>query len=293
MSATLVLETRQVYGGYEGRAVLRGVDLRVAAGGFVGIIGPNGAGKSTLLRVLAGVLAPSSGEMLLMGRPLAHYRRREVARLLAVVPAPTTPFFSFTVREFVTMGRTPYLGRMQSDRPEDRAIVDAALVAADSSTLAERPITEISAGEWQRVNIARALAQEPHILLLDEPTAFLDLGHQREIFELLARLNREQGLTVVCVSHDLNLAAEYCPRLAVLAEGRIYAEGSPAAVVTEETIAEVYRAPVQVDHGPAGRPRVTLLSEAALARGRGDTPDGGLAHPAPARRRGHRDGERP
>ncbi len=262
-----MLEIRQVHGGYEGRPVLQGVDLRVAAGDFLGIIGPNGAGKSTLLRVMAGVLAPTQGETLLMGRPLAQQRRREVARLLAVVPAPSTPLFSFTVREFVTMGRTPYLGRLQSDRPEDRRVVDEALVAADSGALADRPITEISAGEWQRVNVARALAQQPHLLLLDEPTAFLDLGHQREIFELLARLNREQGLTVVCVSHDLNLAAEYCPRLAVLAEGRIFAEGSPEAVVTEAIITEVYRAPVQIDRGPAGRPRVTLLSEAALARG--------------------------
>ena len=257
--------------------MLQGVDLRVPAGDFLGIIGPNGAGKSTVLRVMAGVLAPTQGEVLLLGRPLHQYRRREVARLLAVVPAPTTPIFSFTVREFVTMGRTPYLGRLQSDRPEDRRIVDEALAAADSEALAERPITEISGGEWQRVNIARALAQQPHILLLDEPTAFLDLGHQREIFELLARLNREQELTVVCVSHDLNLAAEYCPRLAVLAEGRIYAEGPPEVVVTEETIAKVYRAPVRVDHGPAGKPRVTLLSEAALAQG--DGPDGSRLFP--------------
>ncbi len=267
-----MLEMIQVEGGYEGRPVLQGLDLSVPAGDFLGIIGPNGAGKSTLLRVMAGVLAPVHGQMLLLGRPLGQYRRREIARLLAVVPAPTTPIFSFTVREFVTMGRTPYLGRLQSDGPEDRQIVDEALAAADSAALAERPITEISGGEWQRVNIARALAQQPRVLLLDEPTAFLDLGHQREIFELLGRLNREQELTVVCVSHDLNLAAEYCPRLAVLAEGRVYAEGPPEAVVTEESIAEVYRTPVCVDRGPAGRPRVTLLSEAALAGGENRKP---------------------
>lgn len=267
VSATFVLWAKQVSGGYEERPVLRGVDLAVAAGDFLGIIGPNGAGKSTLLRVMAGVLAPTAGEMLLLGKPLGHYRRREVARILAVVPAPATPIFSFSVREFVTMGRTPYLGRLQSDSLEDRRLVDESLAAADATALAERPITELSGGEWQRVNIARALAQQPRVLLLDEPTAFLDLGHQREIFELLARLNRDQGLTVICVSHDLNLAAEYCPRLAVLAEGRIYADGPPETVVTVATISEVYHAPVTVDRGPAGRPRVSLLSEAALAQG--------------------------
>lgn len=267
-----ILEARQVDCGYEQRPVLRSVSLAVAAGDFLGVIGPNGAGKSTLLRVLAGVLFPVHGEVRLLGRPLAQYRRQQVARVLAVVPTPSTPVFSFSVREFVTMGRTPYLGRLQSDRPEDRRIVDEALAAADSLPLAERPITEISAGEWQRVNIARALAQQPQILLLDEPTVFLDLGHQREVFELLARLNREQNLTVVCISHDLNLATEYCPRLVVLAEGRVYAEGPPEAVVTEEMVATVYRAPVRVDRGPAGKPRVTLLSEAALALSEGKRP---------------------
>jgi iron complex transport system ATP-binding protein len=265
LSAPFVLWAKQVSGGYEERPVLRGVELAVPAGEFLGIIGPNGAGKSTLLRVMAGVLTPTEGEMLLLGRPLGQYRRREVARILAVVPAPASPLFSFSVREFVTMGRTPYLGRLQSDRPEDQRLVEEALAAADATALTDRPITELSGGEWQRVNIARALAQQPRLLLLDEPTAFLDLGHQREIFELLARLNREQGLTVVCISHDLNLAAEYCPRLAVLAEGSICADGTPEQVVTEGHIAAVYHVPVRVDRGPGGRPRVSLLSEAALA----------------------------
>jgi iron complex transport system ATP-binding protein len=290
VAVEFVLWAKQVSGGYEARPVLRGVELAVGAGDFLGVIGPNGAGKSTLLRVMAGVLAPSAGEMLLLGRPLGQYRRREVARILAVVPAPSSPLFSFSVREFVTMGRTPYLGRLQSDRPEDRRLVDESLAAADATGLAERPITELSGGEWQRVNIARALAQQPRVLLLDEPTAFLDLGHQREIFELLSRLNREQGLTVVCVSHDLNLAAEYCPRLAVLAEGAIYADGAPAQVITEETIAAVYHAPVRVDRGPSGQPRVSLLSEAALALGDGpDTsPTGAGSYSAPPGETGDR-----
>lgn len=268
LTAPPLLEASHLACGYDQRPVLSDLDLKVNAGDFLGIIGPNGAGKSTLLRVLAGVLAPLRGSVCLLGRPLREYRRREVARLLAVVPAPSTPVFSFTVREFVAMGRTPHLGRFQSERAEDWRVVEEALAAADLAPLEQRLITELSAGEWQRANVARALAQQPRLLLLDEPTAFLDLGHQREIFEMLVDLNRTRGLTVVCVSHDLNLAAEYCPRLAVLAEGTLYAEGPPEQVITAENITSVYRAPVQVDRGPSGRPRVTLLSESALREGR-------------------------
>lgn len=264
----LVLEARRIDYSYGDRPVLRQLNLQVAGGEFLGLIGPNGAGKSTLLRVLSGVLIPQSGEVLLQGRRLREYRRRDIARLLAVVPAPSSPFFSFAVRDFVAMGRTPYLGRLQGDRPEDQRVLDEAMEATDTVHLAEAVITELSSGEWQRVNVARALAQEPQILLLDEPTAFLDIAHQREIFELLVRLNAERHLTVLCISHDLNLASEYCPRLAVLAEGQIYADGAPAGVITEEIIGRVYGAPVQVDRGPAGKPRLSLLSEAALSRER-------------------------
>jgi iron complex transport system ATP-binding protein len=260
------LELRAAVCAYDQQPALRGVDLRLAPGDFVGVIGPNGAGKSTLLRALAGTLPLSGGEARLNGRRLGEYRRREIARLLAVVPAPGTPLFAFTAREHVAMGRTPYLGRLQPDRPEDGAAVDRALAATDTTHLADRMVTELSAGEWQRVSIAQALAQEPHILLLDEPTAFLDLRHQRDISELLARLNTEQGLTIVTVSHDLNLAAEYCPRLVVLAAGRVRADGPPESVLTVELIAEVYGTPVEVDRGPGGKPRVTLLSERALGR---------------------------
>ncbi len=264
----LVLEARKVDCGYGDRLVLRGLDLQVAGGEFLGVIGPNGAGKSTLLRVLSGVLAPHYGEVLLQGRALRKYRRRDIARLLAVVPPPTSPLFSFGVRDFVAMGRTPYLGPLQGDRPEDQRVIVESMEATDTTHLAEAVITELSSGEWQRVNVARALAQEPQILLLDEPTAFLDLAHQRKIFELLVRLNAERHLTVLCISHDLNLASEYCLRIVVLTEGQICADGTPEEVITEEIIAHVYGAPVRVDRGPAGKPHLALLSEAALERER-------------------------
>ena len=244
---------------YDGARVLSEVDLRVGAGEFVGLIGPNGAGKTTLLRVLAGALAPTVGVVRLQGQQLRSLARRQIALRMAVVPQMEAPPFEFTVREVVQMGRTPHLGRLQWEGARDRAAVGHALRLADLTHLAERAVTELSGGELQRVSIARALAQDAPIMLLDEPAAFLDLGHQAEVFELLARLNREEGRTILCVSHDLNLAARYCRRLVLLVNGRIMAVGSPAEVLSRERIAVAYGAEVEVDAGPGGFRRVTLL----------------------------------
>jgi len=257
--ADAVLEARRLRVGYDVREVIRDADLALRRGEFAGLIGPNGAGKTTLLRALAGRMRPEAGAVLLEGRPMAQRPRREVARLLAVVPQLSTPPFEFTVREIVAMGRTPHLGRLQGERTEDRDAIERALDLTDTAALAERPVTELSGGEFQRVVIARALAQEAPVMLLDEPAAHLDLGHQAAIFDLLVRLNREEGRSILCVSHDLNLAAQYCDRLIVLVDGRTVAQGRPAEVLTEARIAELYGARVQVDTGPHGRPRVTLL----------------------------------
>jgi iron complex transport system ATP-binding protein len=254
-----VLEARGLRVGYDGRAVIRGADLVLQRGEFAGLIGPNGAGKTTLLRTLAGRMRPDVGQVLLEGRPIAQRARREVARLLAVVPQLSTPPFEFTVREIVAMGRTPHLGRLQGEQDRDRAAINRALDLTDTAVLADRPVTELSGGEFQRVVIARALAQEAPVMFLDEPVAHLDIGHQAAIFDLLVRLNREEGRSILCVSHDLNLAAQYCDRLIVLADGRTVAEGVPEDVLTEERIADLYGARVHVDIGPHGRPRVTLL----------------------------------
>lgn len=255
----VILEARGLRLGYDGRQVIRGADLALAHGEFLGLIGPNGAGKSTLLRALAGRLRPEAGEVLLEGLPLAQRPRRAVARVMAVVPQLSTPPFEFTVREIVAMGRTPHLGRLQGERPADREAIARALELTDTAELADRPVTELSGGEFQRVVIARALAQEAPVMLLDEPAAHLDLGHQAAIFELLVRLNRDEGRSILCVSHDLNLAGQYCDRLVALKDGRTVANGTPQAVMTEERITELYGARVQVDTGPHGRPRVTLL----------------------------------
>jgi iron complex transport system ATP-binding protein len=245
--------------GYDGREVLRGLDLRVERGEFLGVLGPNGSGKSTLLRALTGVLPLGTGEVSLLGLRVRRSSRRAIAQRVGVVPQAAGVPFEFTVREVVAMGRTPHITRLHGESDHDRQAIEAALVRTDTADLRDRLVSELSGGEAQRVIIARALAQEPELLLLDEPTAFLDLSHQMEVFELLRRLNREAALTVLCVSHDVSLAAAYCDRLVLLRAGMIAADGPPDAVVTADLIRAVYGAEVLVDHDtPCGRPRVTL-----------------------------------
>ncbi len=259
MSEESILAARQVVCGYDERDVLHGVTLAVTRGEFVGLIGPNGSGKSTLLRALTGVLPLRSGEVFLEEQSLSRYRRRQIAQRIAVVPQLSGSIFPFTVRDYVMMGRTPYLGRLQGQRPTDVKVARQAMELTSTIHLADRPITDLSGGELQRTTIARAVAQDTSILLLDEPTAFLDINHQHEIFELLSRFNTQRGMTILCVSHDLNLAAQYCPRLVVLKDGVVYADGLGSQIISEHMVREVYGAPVQVDEGPAGKPRVSLL----------------------------------
>jgi iron complex transport system ATP-binding protein len=257
-----MLEARGLIAGYGEREILHGVDLTLSAGEFVGVIGPNGSGKSTLIKALTGVLPAPPGQVLLAGKPLREYTPREQARFLAVVPQPSVPLFAFSVRQLVEMGRHPYLGRFAGLGTEDRAAVDEALALTDVEHLQHRTVDHLSAGELQRVTIARALAQRPRILLLDEPTAHLDIGHQMDIFELLVRLSREQGLAVLCISHDLNLAAEYCARLLLFSVGRIYAAGDATAVVTEENLRAVYGTLVRVQASPYSGQPIVLVSRA-------------------------------
>jgi iron complex transport system ATP-binding protein len=260
------LEAQRVVFGYGAQPVLHGFSLAVERGDFMALLGPNGSGKSTCIRLLAGVIHPSGGEVRLDGHDIAALPRRTVARRLAVVPQMTSPSFAFTVHEYVMMGRAPHLGRLQAESREDREIVAEALALTEAFELADRPVTELSGGELQRVTIARAVAQQADIMLLDEPTAMLDINHQIEIFELLRGLNASRDVTILCVSHDLNSAAEYCPLLVLMRDGVVVADGAPAEVITEERIADVYGAKVLVDEGPSGRPRVTPLSEAAITR---------------------------
>ncbi len=223
--------------------------LEVAPGAMVAILGANGAGKSTLLRLMAGLLKPHCGRVELDGRPLDRLHRREVARTLALVPQEVSVPFAFTVAELVALGRTPHVRAWRGETAADRAAVQRALAITATAPLAGRFYTDLSGGERRRVVLAMALAQEPRLLLLDEPTAHLDLHYQVALLELLRELNRS-GLTIVASMHDLNLAAMYFPRLLVLRSGAVVADGRPADVLTPERLWEAFQARVLVQRHP-------------------------------------------
>ncbi len=257
---------------YNGSPVVRDLSFSLARGQFVGLVGANGSGKSTVVRALSRVLPPVRGQVLLDGVNIHRMSARELARRLAVVPQQVTVGFPFTAREVVLMGRAPHLTRFGLERERDYEIADRCLSLTGVAPFADRPITNLSGGERQRCLIARALAQEPDVLLLDEPTAHLDINHQIEILDLIRTLSAERGLATLVVLHDLNLASQYCDSLMLLAGGRLLAHGAPREVVTEEHIRAAYGADVQVRvQSSTGKPYVTLLSH--------------LPVPAPATRR--------
>lgn len=259
---TVILKVDDIECSYGAVKVLNGLTFSVAGGSFTGIIGPNGSGKSTLLKSLSRVLKPAKGSVFLDDEDLYRLDTREVAKNMAVVPQETAVNFSFTVKDIVIMGRSPHLGRFQSESEKDFAAARQAMVLTDTLHLADRLITAVSGGERQRVIIAKALTQEPKIILLDEPTSHLDINHQVEILSLLKRLNRENNLTIISVFHDLNLAAQYCDSLILMKDGRIFTVGKPAAVLTVDKIKEVYGASVLVrKHPVTGRPSIILLAE--------------------------------
>lgn len=235
----------------EDAEILRQVNFHLAAGELVGLVGPNGAGKSTLLRVLGGLLTTGvQGRIALLGRPLSTYNPREVARLIAHVPQATALDFPFTVRDIVLMGRSPHLGRFQLEGLRDRAIAEWAMRTADVLPFAGRLVSTLSGGERQRVLIARALAQEPAILLLDEPTSNLDIKHQLGLLEMVRSLAHRDGLGVVAAIHDLPLAARFCDRIVLLTQGRVVAVGQPDQVFTPARLAQVFGVEVSVEREP-------------------------------------------
>ncbi len=256
---TALVELREASFSYANRRALDGVSLEARAGELVGLLGPNGAGKSTLVRLAAGLLAPTSGTVRLCGLDPHAAPRRAVARLCALVPQEPRASWPFTVRETVMMGRAPHQGLLGIADRFDHGAVKGALRACDLEDLADRRLDALSGGERRRVFFARALAQEPKVLLLDEPTAFLDLAHQAAAMEM-ARLAARGGLCVMAVLHDLNLAADACDRLLVLSRGRLAAEGLPADVLTAEQVSEVWGVPVwRGENGVTGAPVVLPL----------------------------------
>jgi iron complex transport system ATP-binding protein len=246
------------------------VSLDVPAGACTAVLGPNGSGKSTLLRLLLGTLAPAAGEVELDGRPVARWGRPEIARAVGVVPQAEEAAFPMSVRELVAMGRYPHLGPWRREGDADRRAVERAMLRCDVLELAQRPVSTLSGGEWQRARVARALAQEPAALALDEPTAALDVSHEMAIFELLRELG-QAGTTVLLVTHNLNLAARYADRLVLLDRGRVASAGAPAEVLTRETVERVYGWPVRIGRheGPGpdeGAPQVIPLAGEASTR---------------------------
>lgn len=239
--------------------ILRGVDVRVDTGEFFGIIGPNGSGKSTLLKLLSGIERPLRGEISLGGRTLDGYSRKELARLLAVLQQDALPPLGYTVREVVEMGRFPYQSWLGGEKTDPAQLIDKIMEKLDLTRLSDRPVSELSGGERQRAALAKTLVQEPNVLMLDEPTTFLDIGFQLQMMDYIRDWQRDNGLTVVAVLHDLNLAAQYCDRLLVLHGGRVAAVGKPEEVLVPELVNKVYGTePIVLRHPDSGVPQILL-----------------------------------
>lgn len=254
------LRAEKVVVRYPGSSVpaLDDVSMDVPSGSLYAVLGPNGSGKSSLMRALLG-LRRIEGRVLIDERPVGSWDRRELARAVGAVTQSESISFPLTTRELVAMGRYPYLGPLEREGDEDRAAIGRALEVCDLVELAGRDVTTLSGGEFQRARLARALAQEPRALVLDEPTASLDVGHEMTILELL-RSSADSGMTVLLITHGLDMAARFADRMLLLSRGTVAAEGSPAEVVREETLRAVYGWPLAVHQDPAtGAPRVTPL----------------------------------
>ncbi len=298
MTAAPVFETRALAFGYPGAARLAvgDISIQVARGALYAVLGPNGSGKSTLVKLLLGALRPGGGTVFYAGRSVAAWGRRPLARHIGVVPQIEEPAFPLTVWELAAMGRYPYLGLLGRERPDDRRAVTQALERCEVDDFADWPISTLSAGERQRVRIARALAQEPETLLLDEPTLSLDLHHEMAIFELLRELVARDGVTVVVVTHNLNLAARYATSMLLMNQGRAAAEGRPGDVLSRDTVEDVYRWPVVVTAHPgpghdAGTPQVAPLAPNGSERRRDtDARTSGVQLPPPRRVVSSKDG---
>ncbi|MGH2445973.1 MAG: ABC transporter ATP-binding protein [Candidatus Limnocylindria bacterium] len=259
------LEASYDAGGGERRSVLRGVDLELRSGELVALLGPNGSGKTTLLRAIAGTLPPDAGTVELFGRAIADWPRGRLARRVAVLPQSLLLPDGFRVAELVEMGRAPHATRWLGASAADEEAVQRALADAGALDLAERHADELSGGERQRVLVAMALAQEPELLLLDEPTLHLDVAHQAALLETVHHLQERRGLTVLAVLHDLNLAAAHAPRVALLGDGRIVADGPPGSVLRADRVRDLFGVGVDEAHTADGRSFLVPRSVAMTA----------------------------
>ena len=255
------IEAKDVAFSYNTNEVIKDVSFAVEEGEFLGVIGPNGAGKSTILRILCKILKPKQGEVLIFNKNIEDISPKTLAQQIGFVPQETHFSLNFSVEDIILMGRYPYLRAFQKESPKDLEAVQRALQSADILSFRKRPINSLSSGEKQRVVIARALAQDPKILLLDEPTSHLDLHHQSRIMNLLKKLNN-QGMSIIIVNHDLNLASLHCERLILMHEGCIHSEGTPQSLIKEEILKEVYETEVKiVKHPDKNIPQIFLHLE--------------------------------
>lgn len=248
---TPVVHSRGLSASYDGKAIIREIPFELPGGEWLGLVGPNGAGKTTVLRALSGSV-PIRGELEILGTPIALLSRRSLARSVAVVPQNPVVPAGMTVLDYVILGRAPYIRYWSSETSDDVAVVQRWLERLELDGLADRELGTLSGGERQRAIMARALAQGAPILLLDEPTASLDVGHQQSVLEMLDRLRHQQGITVLSAMHDLTLVGQYADRLLLLSEGEIAAEGDPKTVLDPGSIARHYGAEVTVTEGPDG-----------------------------------------
>lgn len=243
-----------------GKNILDNLSCEVRHNDFLVVIGPNGAGKTTLLRALCGLIPVSRGAITLYGHPLAGYPRKKLAATMALVPQQMNLEFSFTVEETVLMGRSPHLGLLEQEKEADFAVARQAMQFTQVDHLADRRLDQLSGGERQRVMIARAICQQPAIMLLDEPTAALDPAHQLAVMQLMQRLRQEEDITVIMVSHDLNLAALFASRILLIQDGRVVNSGSPQEIMTPANLRQAYGCSMHVDTNPlTGAPRISLI----------------------------------
>ncbi len=265
-----LLTIRDLSCGYQKRPVLRNINLDIYKGELIGIIGPNGTGKTTLLRAISRILKPLSGQVTIEQKDIWQASLKDIARKIAVVSQAVEPVM-IPVSEYITMGRIPYYKRFQVfETKEDKNVVEKYMDLTDTHQLSSSLMSEISGGERQLAHIARALVQEPMIILLDEPTSHLDISHQIRILDLIKRLNKTLRLTVIMVLHDLNLAGEYCSRLVLLNQGEVYQAGPPDEILSYRVIEEVYKTPVIVERNPlSGKPYALLVTEEVLQKERG------------------------
>jgi len=260
-----ILDISNISLSFRDKLILSNVSLEVSAGEFFVIIGPNGAGKTSLLKVLSGLQKAQKGTVTIKDKNILNYRRRNLSQIMAIVPQHIEVGFPFTVADTVIMGRSPHLGILGMEGENDFHIAEEAMKFTDVSHLTDRKLFQLSGGELQRVIIARAICQQPEIILLDEPTTALDPSHQLKIMDLMEKFRREHGTTIIMVSHDLNLASMYGDRVLLLKSGRVVKTGDPKSVLNKELLEDSYGCRIQVDESPLGGvARVTPIPDKYL-----------------------------